>query len=153
MGKENLVIFRNLFLPGRNDVESPWFHYRWSHQLLEETDNYVIEGYRNSGKSSIVFNAYHLYCLAYPDESRAFILLICHDESMASERLGEIKETYKSNPLINLNLVKINEDNSDTFEAVVKDENDKDVRMRVKAVGKGSSVRIVTGKQIGRAHV
>ena len=43
-GKENLVIFRNLFLPGRNDVESPWFPFTASqHEYMSPSPGLAIK--------------------------------------------------------------------------------------------------------------
>ena len=141
LGKENLVTFHNLFLPTDTDVKSPWFHYKWSDELLNSTENFCQEGFRGSAKSTIIFNTYPQYCLTYPSKGREFILLICHDQTMATTKLRDIADSYLTNPLINVNLVKVNQNNATAFEVVVKDGEDTEHTVLIMAVGKGTSIR------------
>lgn len=140
-GKEDLVSFRNLFLPAEDDVESPWFHYEWSNILLHGRKHYAIEGFRESAKSSIVLRAFPLYCLMYPQRGREYIVFIMANQKGASKRLKEISDEYLSNELMNLNLVAVKEQSEKAFECIVKDLEGKERRIRFEAYGKGSSVR------------
>lgn len=140
-GEENLVTFRNLFLPADDDVKSPWFHYEWSDILLNGDTHYAIEGFRESAKTSIVLRAFPLYCLMYPARGREYIVFIMANQKGASKRLKEISDEYLSNELMNLNLVEVKEQSEKAFECLVTGFDGKEHRIRFEAYGKGSSVR------------
>ena len=65
----SLVDFRRHFMPLPNEVESSWFHHYWSDILLRGKKNFVTEGFRESGKTSLVIKGAPLHALAYPQWS------------------------------------------------------------------------------------
>ena len=64
--KEDLMLFRRVFLPVEDEVETPEFQAQWGNILLHGKNHYAIEGFRNSGKTGVVLRAYPLHCLVYP---------------------------------------------------------------------------------------
>ena len=140
-GKASLVEFRQLFLPIPEEVKAPWFHYTWSDILLNGKSHYAIEGFRESAKTSLVLRAFPLHCLVYPEDAKSYVVFIMANQKAASKRLKEIADEYVSNPLFNLNLVKVKEQSEKAFEAIVKDENNVEKTVRFEAYGKGSGIR------------
>ena len=53
-GKKSLVDFRRIFHPARNESLPANFHFEWSRILLEEKDNFAIEAFRESAKSTYI---------------------------------------------------------------------------------------------------
>lgn len=141
MAKDNLVIFRSLFLPSTNDVPSASFHYHWSDILLHGKGNYSICGFRASGKSSYVLRAFPLYALTFPKVGREFIILIANNQELASARLKEIADEYLNNEFMNINLVKVVQNSARAFIVVVKDDEGQEHTINLVAFGKGSSLR------------
>lgn len=141
IAKDDLVAFRQLFLPVDDEVKPPWFHYKWGEILLNGDKHFAIEGFRESAKSSIVLRAFPLHCLVFPNKERQYIALIMANQTLASKKLKEIADEYTSNDLFNLNLVKVEEQSAKAFECVVKDEAGKEISVRFEAYGKGASIR------------
>ena len=50
-GKNCLVKFRQIFLPGPTDAKPADFHYEWSDILLNGTHSFAVEAFRESGKA------------------------------------------------------------------------------------------------------
>lgn len=144
--KENLVTFRQLFLPVDDEVKPPWFHYEWGEILLNGNTHYAIEGFRESAKTSIVLRAFPIYCLAFPRKGSEYIVFVMANQTRASQRLKEIANEYVNNDLLNINLVKVNEQSEKVFETIVKDECGEKHTIRFEAYGKGSSVRGLINK-------
>lgn len=144
-GKENIVTFNRLFLPIEDEVEPAWFHYLWSDILLNGDKHFAVEGFRESAKSTFVLRAFPLYRLTYPTKKANYIVFIMANQTKASKQLKEIADTYVSKALSDccLTLTKLRLRNSfDTaFECVVTDENGEEIRVRMEAYGKGSSIR------------
>lgn len=63
------------------------------------------------------------------------------NQTKASKQLKEIADTYVSNEFLSLNLVKVKQQSDKAFECVVTDENGEEIRVRMEAYGKGSSIR------------
>ena len=141
LGKNDLVVFRQLFMPVENEVPAAWFHHEWGNVLLHGKKHYAVEGFRESAKSSYVLRAYPLHCLVYPKKKNNYIVFIMANQRTASKKLKEIAEEYMSNELFNLNLVKEKERSEKAFEVVVTDENNEEVSVRIEAYGKGAAVR------------
>lgn len=140
-GEEDLVAFRQLFMPVEEEVPPAWFHKEWGEVLLRGKKHYAVEGFRESAKSSYVLRAYPLHCLVYPKKKNDYIVLIMANQRAASKKLKEISEEYTSNELFNLNLVKEKERSEKAFEVVVTDGNGEDISVRIEAYGKGASIR------------
>lgn len=141
--RSNLVNFRSVVLTNDSETElkSPKFHYELSDLLLKEKSNVAVEMFRESGKSSYALRTFPLYCLAYPDRKRDFIVIIKGNQTLASNKLKELVEEYNNNPLIRHNLVAIKEQNSQCFSVDVRNEKDEIVNIRIEAYGKGASIR------------
>ena len=123
------------------ELKSPKFHYELSDLLLKEKSNVAVEMFRESGKSSYALRTFPLYCLAYPDRKRDFIVIIKGNQTLASNKLKELVEEYNNNPLIRHNLVSIKEQNSQVFSVDVKNEKGEVINIRIEAYGKGASIR------------
>ena len=141
--RSNLVNFRSVVLANDSETElkSPQFHYDLSDLLLNEKVNVAIEMFRESGKSSYALRTFPLYCLAYPNKKRDYIVIIKGNQTLASNKLKELVEEYNNNPLVKHNLVSIKEQNSQAFSVDVKDESGEIINIRIEAYGKGASVR------------
>ena len=144
--KNDLVLFRQMFLPVDNEVKPAWFHYKWGDVLLNGKRHYAVEGFRESSKTSIVLRAFPLHALVFPSKKKQYIVFIMANQRAASRRLKDIAEEYTSNELMNLNLIRIKEQSEKAFEIVVKDENGEEITIRMEAYGKGSSVRGLNNK-------
>ena len=141
--KNSLVAFRDVVLYNdpKYECEPAPFHYQLSDLLLHEKGHVAIEMFRESGKSSYALRAFPLHCLAYPDSSRDFVVIIKQNQPIASAKLKDIINEYKSNPLLQHNLVAIREENSKVFSVDVKNENGETVNVRIEAYGKGAGIR------------
>lgn len=91
--------------------------------------------------STFVLRAFPLYRLTYPTKKANYIVFIMANQTKASKQLKEIADTYVSNEFLSLNLVKVKQQSDKAFECVVTDENGEEVRVRMEAYGKGSSIR------------
>lgn len=141
LAKDDLVVFRQLFLPAEEEVPAAWFHHEWGKVLLHGKKHYAVEGFRESAKSSYVLRAYPLHCLVYPKKSNDYIVLVMANQRAASRKLKEIADEYVSNDLFNLNLVKVVEQSEKAFEVIVTDDTDTKLNIRIEAYGKGSAIR------------
>lgn len=141
--RENLVNFRYVVLTNdaETELKSPKFHYDLSDLLLKDNHNVAVEMFRESGKSSYALRTFPLYCLAYPDKKRDYIVIIKGNQTLATNKLKELVEEYSNNPLVRHNLVKIKEQNSQVFSVDVKNEKDEIINIRIEAFGKGSAIR------------
>lgn len=142
LARTNLVDFRYyMLLNGKDDVNPAPFHLEWSNILINEKDNFAIEGFRESGKGQIVLRAFPLYCLMFPSPDRDYIVLIKQDQDLAWDKLIEIENEYLTNPLLNQNLVQVKQKSGRVFSVDVKDVYDKVINVRIEAYGKGQSIR------------
>ena len=91
--------------------------------------------------STFVLRAFPLYRLTYPTKKANYIVFIMANQTKASKQLKEIADTYVSNEFLSLNLVKVKQQSDKAFECIVTDENGEEVRVRMEAYGKGSSIR------------
>ena len=141
--KKNLVAFRDVVLSNDEQYENAPapFHYELSDLLLHEKKHVAIEMFRESGKSSYALRAFPLHCLAYPDKSRDFIVIIKQNQTTASNKLKDIVAEYKSNPLVQHNLVEILTENNKVFSVNVRNEKGEIVNVRIEAYGKGTGIR------------
>lgn len=141
--RSNLVNFRSVVLSNdmETELESPKFHYDLSDLLLNDKSNVAVEMFRESGKSSYALRTFPLYCLAYPDKKRDFIVIVKNNQTHASDKLKELISEYENNPLIRHNLVGIKEQNAQAFSVDVKNEKGDIINVRIEAYGKGASIR------------
>lgn len=133
------MAFRKYFLPGQADCNPSWFHKEWGEILLNGTENYAIEGYRESGKTSYIRSRV-MHALVYPNEKSDYVVFIMANQGLATNKLYEIRDMYTADPAMSANLVKVNHKNETTFEVTVNNGNDL-MDVRIEAYGKGASVR------------
>lgn len=136
---ESLVAFRQKFLAAPTDVAPADFHYRWSDVLLNSRDHYAIQGFRESAKDQIVFQANILHALTYPMYHRSYIVIIAGNDTQASQKLKDITRRFQSieNERLRFNVRKIIEDSGDAFQVEYLD----GMHVRIEAYGKGASIR------------
>lgn len=141
--KSNLVNFRYVVLSNdrESELKSPYFHYDLSDLLLKNKNHIAIEMFRESGKSSYALRTYPLYCLAYPQKNRDYIVIIKQNQRTASNKLKELVDEYLNNPLVQHNLVEIKEQNANAFSVDVLNEKGDVVNVRIEAFGKGAGIR------------
>lgn len=144
--RDSLVIYRYMALGSDDDCKSAKFHHEWSDLLLKDKTHVVMEAFRQSAKSSYVLRAYPLHCFSFPHKDRDFIVIIKNNATQAKAKLKEIADELKGNPLVSHNLVKIQEDNSQTLSVDVKNECGEIVNVRIEAYGKGASIRGLSNK-------
>lgn len=140
--RSSLVDFRSRFMPAPREVASGWFHHYWSDILLNGKKNFAAEGFRESGKTSLVVKGTPLHALTYPREDLRYIVFLLNNSILAQKRLGEIVEAYESNPDLSSNLVRTVEykPSLGIYEAEVTD-GETEHRVRIEAYGKGASIR------------
>lgn len=136
-GRNSFVAFRRAFLSGGDDCPSPWFHKEWSDRILHGTRHYACEGFRESGKSEIVFRANLIHALTFPEESRSFIVLICASQGLASDRLKDSTKEFMTRPELCSEVQTIVEDSGKAFEVLYRTGK----AVRIMAFGKGTSIR------------
>lgn len=85
----SLVEFRRAYLAGAKDVEAAGFHRRWSDILLHGQRHFAVEAFRESGKTQIVIRANLMHALAFPQEHRGYIVVICATQRLAGKKLHE----------------------------------------------------------------
>lgn len=147
--KNNLVEMYRICLVGTEKyVSSAPFHYKLSHILLESTKHFVIEMFRESAKSTYVLKAFPILSLAHPKEETRYITIIKQNVTLAQAKLKEIVDEYITNEVLNINLIKVVKNSADAFEAIVRAKGKKNIRVRLEAYGKGSSIRGLTWKNI-----
>lgn len=139
--KEDLMIFRRVFLPVEHEVRTPSFHEEWGKILLHGKHHYAIEGFRSSGKTGVVLRAFPFYCLTFPRKECRYVVFIMANQRLASKRLKEIEEEWLHNELLSMNLVRVVEQSEKGFEVIVKNDEGVEQWVRFEAYGKGSSVR------------
>ena len=145
--REDLVSFRKIMLScGPDEVAPADFHYEWSDYLLNESDNAALEAFRESGKTQYALRSFLLYALAFPSTDRDYIVLIKKNATLASNKLKEIENEYKSNILVSANCVEIKEQSGNVFSVDVERLDGSIHNVRIEAYGKGASVR-------GLAHI
>ena len=135
----SLVEFRKYNLADEKDVAAPEFHKAWSEILLHGRSHYAIEGFRESGKDQIVFQANIMHALTYPVDYRSYILMVGANKTDMSSKLKDITRQWQSpeHDDLRVNVKKIVEDSGDAFEVLYKNGQ----RVRIETFGKGGSVR------------
>lgn len=141
----SLVLFRETFLASPGDVGSAWFHHKWSDLLLRGEGNVVVEGFRESAKSSIVIRAHSLHHIVFPDRDAPYLVFILANAKTAQKRLEEIVETYMKSPELSGNLIAVVDykPHLGYFEAIVSDGTE-EFSVRLEAYGKGAAIRGMT---------
>lgn len=142
-----LVAFRYYILTnGKDEVGPAEYHFDWSKILLNEKENFVVEGFRQSAKGQYVLRSFPLYCLRFPSEDNDYIVLIKQNATEAGKKLLEIEEEYLGNPALNSNLVKVHKQSTEVFSIDVKNNNGAIINIRIEAYGKGSPIRGLANK-------
>lgn len=135
----SLVKFRQAYLSGPHDVAPARFHKVWSDQLLRGKEHYACEGFRESGKDQIVFQAYLLHTLTYPVPGRRYIVIVAGNQTIASNKLRDVTRQFQSrvNEDLRLDVEKVIEDSGSAFQVLYRD----GFQIRIEAYGKGASIR------------
>lgn len=135
----SLVRFREVHLAGEHDVPSAEFHHRWSDILLNGRSHYAIEGFRESGKDQIVFQANLMHAMTYPLSYRSYILMVGANKKDMAFKLKDITRQWQSEQHKDLrtNLVKVVEDSGDAFEALYSHGR----RVRIETYGRLGGIR------------
>ena len=150
--RDSLVAYRFMCFADMDDVrggteyKSAPFHFQLSDLLLHNSEHVVIEMFRESGKSSYALKSFPLHCCSYPRKDRSYIVLLKASDTLARAKLKEIRNEYKSNPLVAHNLVRITDDSANVFAVNVRDENGQIINVRIEAYGKGASIRGLNNK-------
>ena len=109
--------------------------------LLNGTENYAIEGFRESGKTQYVLRSFIQYALTFPHPSRDYIVLIKANTTLAENKLKETIEEWLANPAACNNLRKINQQSGGVFCAEMLDSYGKIQTIRIESYGKGAAIR------------
>jgi len=141
--KNDLVPFRDVVLMNdpATECEPAAFHHTFSEELLHGQQHVVIEAFRESAKSSYVLRAFPLHCLAYPSKKMDLIVIIKQNQRLAGDKLLEIENEYRSNPVLQHNLVQIRTATRDMFSVDVKNEAGEIINVVIVAFGKHASIR------------
>lgn len=144
VSKKSLPDLRRIFLPVDGDVASPDFHYEWSSDLLNpRTDglqHICYQGFRESGKTSIILRTFPLYALLYPRDEWEYIVIIKSNQGQARKALKNITKEYMTNPALNVHRRKVHKNTSDIFDIELHD-GVKRRRVLIEVYGKGANIR------------
>lgn len=143
-GVKGLVEFYRMFLSDEEYCEPAPFHYRISDVLLKEKGHFAIEMFRESAKSTYVLKTFPLYKLAFPSDDCRYIVLIKNNQTLADAKLKEIVDIYRSHALLNKNFITVHKQSASSFEITVRSTDQRNIRVRIEAYGKGSSIRGIT---------
>ncbi len=147
-GKRGLVEYRSIFLPAPGDVKAARFHYDWSNELLNGDGHTAFEGFRESGKGSIILRAFPLYALTYPSEKWKYIVILKANMAQARKALKNITNEYMNNPFINARMIKVLKNTADVFEVILDSGNGSSITVLIEAYGKGASIRGLNNKDV-----
>jgi len=139
----NLVHYRKHLLTNEEADELPSapFHKPLSDILLLEQDNFAIEAFRESAKTTYAIRTYCIHALQFPRPESDYIVIIKKNTSQARKRLKQIEREYLTNRIVSGNLHSIVEQSGDAFEIKAWDENGELHSVRIEAYGKGASIR------------
>ena len=146
-GAKGLVEYRQIFLPTQDDVEPAGFHYDWSNDLLKTEGHVCYEGFRESGKSSLILRAFPLYALTYPSAKWRYIVVIKANQGLARKTIKGITNEFMNNPMIGARKVKVIKNTSDAFEVVLATSHGEQTVL-IEAYGKGASIRGLNNKDV-----
>jgi predicted phage terminase large subunit-like protein len=141
--RRGLVEYRKVFLSSVDDVEAAGYHYQWSKELLNGDGHIAIEGFRESGKTSLILRAFPLYALTFPDDAWKYIVIIKSNMQQARKVLRGVVDEYLHNPLLNGRMRKVIKNTADIFEV----ELDSGV-VTIEVYGKGASIRGLNNKDV-----
>lgn len=145
--KKGLVEYRSIFLPAPDDVKPASFHYEWSRELLFGETHAAFEGFRQSGKGSLILRAFPLYSLTFPSDDWSYIVILKANMNQARKALKNITNEFMNNPMINARLYKVIKNTSDVFE-VRLDVGGRLQTVLIEAYGKGASIRGLNNKDV-----
>lgn len=150
--KRGLVEYRSIFLPAQDDVKPASFHYEWSRDLINGDGHVAYEGFRESGKSSLVLRSFPLYALTFPSDRCSYMVLIKSNMAQARKGLKNISTEYLNNKFINARLLKVVRNTSDVFEVIVDagsvSGTPRKMNILIEAYGKGASIRGLNNKDV-----
>ena len=133
----SLVGFRERFIPSKDDVKPAPFHEEWSKILLEGTENFAIEAFRESAKTQIVIRANLLHALTYPQEHRSYLVIICATQTLASKKLVEVSREFLGSAEMKGLVSKVQDNSGLALEVHYRN----GAKVRIEAYGKGAALR------------
>ena len=133
----SLIGFREKFIPSKEDVAPAPFHEEWSKILLEGTENFAIEAFRESAKTQIVIRANLLHALTYPQEHRSYLVIICATQTLASKKLVEVSREFLGSEQMKGLVSKVQDNSGLALEVHYRT----GAKVRIEAYGKGAALR------------
>lgn len=133
----SLIEFRRYFFAASEDVPPAAMHYSWSDILLRGDRHFAIEAFRESAKTQIVIRANLLHALAYPQEHRSYLVIICSTQRTASKKLLEVSRELEASKDFGILIDKVVENSGLALEVSYKTGQ----KVRLEAYGKGAAVR------------
>ena len=133
----SLVGFREEFIPSEDDVRPADFHEEWSNILLNGTENFAIEAFRESAKTQIVIRANLLHALTFPQLDRSYLVIICATQTRASNLLRGVSREFFASPEMSALVSKVLDNSEHALEVHYHDA----PAVRIEAYGKGAAVR------------
>ena len=133
----SLIGFRERFIPSKEDVKPAPFHEEWSKILLEGTENFAIEAFRESAKTQIVIRANLLHALTYPQEHRSYLVIICATQTLASKKLVEVSREFLGSAEMKGLVSKVQDNSGLALEVHYRT----GAKVRIEAYGKGAALR------------
>jgi predicted phage terminase large subunit-like protein len=140
-GRVSLVEHFRMYHSGDDVAVSPKFHYQISDILIKGKDNFVIEAFRESAKTSLVVLDFPTYLLQYPVKDMSYVVIIKQNQKLAEDKLRQVSKAYQSHPILSLNLVRVIRDSAAVFEAEVKTTEGETMNIIFEAYGKGAALR------------
>jgi predicted phage terminase large subunit-like protein len=146
--QRGLVEYRSIFLSTPTDVKPAKFHYEWSKELLHGDGHIAYEGFRESGKTSIILRTFPNYALTFPADEWAYIVFIKANQNHARKALKAISNEFLNNPAINARLLKVEKNTSDVFSVILRGDDGYERNILIEGYGKGASIRGLNNKDV-----
>jgi phage terminase large subunit-like protein len=137
----DLLFFYRAMLANDDWKKSPAFHTEIAQILTKGKENFAVECFRDSGKTSIVLRAFPCHSLVFPEDDKVFMVLIRQNATMAEDALRGISRDYVNHPIMNLNLVKIVRSTQNSLEVECRALDNKIKQITIMAFGKGAALR------------
>lgn len=114
--------------------------------MLNGDKHFVVEAFRESAKTQLVIRANLLHAIAFPQRKRQYIVMICANKWLASNRLKEVSRLIKGDKsgMLSVTVDDYIVDSGDALEVSMKPEFVKATGVegvRIETYGKGSAVR------------
>ena len=104
-----------MVIDDKDNIKSAPFHNRWSDILLNGKDNFAIQAFRGSAKSTYSIRTFLLYQLRFPTNDLSYIVLVKQNETLAGSKLKEVWTEFLANRFLSDNIVKVIEQSTSAF--------------------------------------